>query len=61
MSTPKITYVLEIDWVDGVDLPCLVGPFTSRDEAVEWGQRNIPNGEWGVSQLTYPYAQRPRT
>lgn len=48
-------YVLEIEWVE-VDLPNLVGPFASREEAHEWAWLNIiPNGSWEVAPLAWPY------
>lgn len=54
------TYVLEIEWND-VDLPRLVGPFTTRDEAEQFAAVNIPNGTWNVAPLAYPYHQKGGT
>jgi len=48
------TYVLEIEW-DQPGLPALVGPFSSRTEAEEWGRLNIPNGTWNVAPLATPH------
>lgn len=49
-------YALEIEW-SAPDLPSLVGPFPTREEAEQWAQLNIPNGSWLTAPLTYPYAQ----
>lgn len=51
-------YVVEIDWAGdkaGRDLPRLVGPFPTRNEADEWCRLNIHNGESNVAPLAYPY------
>jgi hypothetical protein len=49
------SYVLLIEWDEGVNLPSLVGPFEDPLEAQEWARLNIPNGSWNVAPLAYPY------
>lgn len=43
-ENPADKYVLEIEWDEGGDLPSLVGPFDTRDEALRWFESNVPNG-----------------
>lgn len=51
--------VLRILWDEGVNLPEFVGPFDSDAEAIDWADRNVPNGKATLIPLSYPYA-RPR-
>lgn len=49
-------YVLDCEWPDGVDLPTLVGPFSTAEEAVEWRDLNVTRGARATLRvLTYPY------
>lgn len=52
-------FFLEIEW-DVPDMPRYIGPFESRDEAVDFGSLNVPNGTWFVAPLSYPYRKEAR-
>lgn len=47
-------FAIDVTW-DRPDLPNLIGPFARQDEAVTWGEINIPNGTWEVRPLAWPY------
>lgn len=59
-------YVIDVMWqIEHPDsraasLPNLIGPFTSRQEAEEWGRLNIPNGEWAIDPLAWPWMEARR-
>lgn len=55
MSAASEPHVLDIAWDEGVDLPSLVGPFDTAEEAVQWAKLNTPNGVAIVRPLSYPY------
>lgn len=48
-------FILDITWEDAPNLPRLVGPFDTRDEADQWAKLNIPNGSFEICPLSYPY------
>jgi hypothetical protein len=53
--TTDDTFALDIAWDEGKDLPSLVGPFTTREEAEKWAELNTPNGVANVRRLAWPY------
>ena len=56
---PHDHFALEIEWAEG-DLPALVGPFVTREEASDWAALNVPNGSWECRPLAHPYLRRTR-
>lgn len=52
------SFMIEVEWDVPPNMPGLprrVGPFKTNNEAVQWGELNISNGEWNVCQLAWPY------
>lgn len=47
-------FIIDVQW-DKPDLPRYIGPFSTREEATEWGVLSIPNGTWNIAPLTAPY------
>jgi hypothetical protein len=60
MATSAETYVLDIKW-EVPNMPPLVGPFPTVSEAEEFARLNVPNGEWSVQPVHYPYYRGAQT
>jgi hypothetical protein len=54
------TYALDIEWEYGIQLPRLLGPFSTETEAQQWAELNVGDrATLRLRQLTYPYLQGP--
>lgn len=49
--------ILDIHWRsdNAPNLPRMIGPFTTQDEAVQWAQLNARRSLWQVHPLAFPY------
>ncbi|MDD4865628.1 MAG: hypothetical protein PHQ28_00365 [Mycobacterium sp.] len=57
MATNDDTYALDIEWSSEnlPNLPTLVGPFASRNEAEQWAKLNAGRSTCNIRTLSWPY------
>lgn len=62
MATNDDTFALDIEWSSEnmPDLPALVGPFDSYNEAEQWAKLNTGRSIYSVRTLGWPYLRANR-